>query len=127
MLAHRPPRAVREAHVPVLADPDAPRVGDEQMAGRELAEVVDLAVADHPHRAVLVGDGLGPAGEVDDAEAAMSEPDGSVQVEALAVWAPVGEDGGHAAQQVALHWRAVEAIHPGNPAHRQLARSATLT
>jgi len=36
-------------------------------SGTELHEIVDLSVAHHPHRLVLVGDGLVPAGNINDA------------------------------------------------------------
>ena len=52
----------------------------------------------------------------------MSEPGGPVQVQALAVRAPVGQDGGHATQQIALYRRAVEAVDPGDPTHRRYPR-----
>ncbi len=55
-------------------------LGAEAVAGplqpaAELAEVVDFAVEDDPHRAVLVGHRLLAAGEVDDRQPAMAQGD----------------------------------------------------
>src|SRR5262249_33879096 len=58
-------------------------------AGPEVAVVVDLPVEHHPDRAVLVGQRLVPARQIDDAEPAHSEPDRTVRVDALVVRTPV--------------------------------------
>jgi len=83
-------------------------LGAEAVAGglevaAEGFEVVALAVVDEVEGAVFVGHGLVAGGEVDDGEAAMGQAAGGgvgVEVDAAAVGAAVGEDGGHAREFV---------------------------
>ena len=76
----------------------------------QLAEVVDLAVADEPQRAVRVGERLVAAGEVDDREPAHAERAGAVDVHALVVGAAMDGDARHRREHVAARAR-----HPVAP------------
>ena len=67
----------------------------------QLAEVVDLAVEDDHHRAVLVVDRLVAGLEVDDAQALDPEPDLGLDVQAARIGPSVLEGRAHA-----LHGRA---------------------
>jgi hypothetical protein len=66
----------------------------------QLRVVVDLAVLDDVDGAVLVGDRLVPAGEVDDREAARPDPRIAIDVLAAAVGAAVPQGRGHVGDQL---------------------------
>ena len=53
--------------------------------GAQRRKVVDLAVEDDPHRAVLVRQRLLPRGDVDDAQPAVAEPDAVAEEEAVGI------------------------------------------
>ena len=95
----------------------------EAMAARHeirahVGEVVDLAVEDHPDRAVLVGDRLVAGREVDDAQAAEAEADARPRVEAVGIGAAVRDDRGHRRQRVPIDGTiGVEVELSGDSAH----------
>jgi hypothetical protein len=72
--------------------------GDELVA--DLGEVVGLSVVGDPDRAVLVGQGLVPGDQVDDAQAAVAQADPLVDVDALVVGAAVGDGPAHPDDQI---------------------------
>ena len=81
-------------------------------------DIVDLAVVDDAHRAVLVELRLVAGQEVDDREPAMPQPEPRREVETLAVRSPVGESIGHPAHQRAVDIAArAEIKDPGYAAH----------
>ena len=83
--------------------------------------VVELAVLDRPDRAVLVREGLVPALDVDDAEAACTDRRARRDVRAAVVRATVRHRVGHAVEDVVRHdapWLAPKLNNPANPAHR---------
>src|SRR5207237_587611 len=67
----------------------------------QLAEVVDLAVEDQPHLAVLAGHRLFAAGEIDDRQAPEAERHSGLEVHAVAVGPAVRERARHALDLVA--------------------------
>src|SRR5204863_4567595 len=73
-----------------------------------------------PHRAILIGDWLGSTDHVDDGEPTHAERNVAVDVESLAVRAPMSERGGHLpdAFQVAVVVCGRE--KPRNAAHQRL-------
>jgi hypothetical protein len=86
----------------------------------ELGVVEELAVEGDPDGAVLVGDRLAAAGEVDDGEAAGAQGEAGLAVVVLVVGPAVGDGGGHGAEP-----RGGELARTGqvqgssNPAHRR--------
>ncbi len=70
--------------------------------GPQRREVVDLAVEDDQHRAVLVGERLLTSGDIDDAQAAVGEPDAFTDEEAVGVGSAMRHGIGHRAQQPAF-------------------------
>ena len=80
--------------------------------------VVDLAVEDGHERAVLVGDRLMAALDVDDAQAAHAQPHVVVEVKALVVRASVAQHLGHAPHDalVGPAHHAADAAHLRGPA-----------
>src|ERR1044071_5442500 len=64
--------------------------------------VVNLAIEDDTDCAVLVENRLVAAGQIDDAEAAVSESDVAAHEESLTVRTAVAERGRHPAQQVLI-------------------------
>src|SRR5215468_2250900 len=85
--------------------------------GPQLAVVVDLPVQHHPHRAVLVPDGLAAGREVDDAEPPHPEAHASVDAEALVVGPTMGEGVAHGSELAERHRLIVEADYSRDPAH----------
>src|SRR5262249_39797325 len=84
----------------------------------ELAVVVDLAVEDDDSRAVLVGNWLVPAAEVDDRQPAAPEPDLRFEVDPLVVGATMCHHARHRAERLAIdRRRAFNANDSANPAH----------
>jgi hypothetical protein len=71
----------------------------EQLLPQRL-EVVDLAVEDHHHRPVLVEHGLVARGQVDDGQAAMTQPHPALEVEAVRVGPAMRHGRGHAPQEL---------------------------
>src|SRR5262249_2100500 len=97
-------------------------VAERAQAIAQLHEVVDLAVAHHVDRAVLVGERLVTTGEVDDRETAVSQRAGSVAPYPLVVGAAQahgvvdrGELGGGGGRTVADPERAGDAAHARQP------------
>ena len=91
----------------------------------ELPEVVDLAVEDDPHRAVLVPDGLAPGLEVDDPQAPHPQAHPRTQMKAVVVGAAMGDDPAHCAHLVQGDWAPVEAQRAGDAAHVELSAQDT--
>ena len=88
----------------------------------QLGKIVNIAVEDDHHRAVLVAHRLAPAGDVDDGQPAMAEADPRLDMKPVAVRAAMRERRGHAAQQrrvdgLAAAWveNAGDAAHGGAP------------
>src|SRR5262249_2995921 len=73
--------------VGIRGEPVSPRLE----TGPQIPVVVDLAVEHDPDRAVLVGQRLMTADQVDDAEAAHPEANRAVGVDTLVVWSPVDD------------------------------------
>ena len=92
--------------------------GQQRLA--ELGVVEELAVEGDPDGAVLVGDRLPAAGEVDDGEPSGAEGEAGLAVVVLVVGPAVGDGGGHGAEP-----RGGELARTGqvqgssNPAHRR--------
>ena len=72
---------------------------DELVA--HLGEVVGFAVVGDPDRAVLVGQGLVAAFDVDDAQAAVAQADARLDVDAFVVRAAVDDRPAHPGEEVA--------------------------
>ena len=84
----------------------------------QLLVVVDLAVEDDDDRAVLVVERLLAGREVDDRQAAMTEPDARLEVHALAVRPAVRLRVVHALQQRAVEVAAAAGVEQsGDAAH----------
>ena len=92
--------------------------------GPQLGEVVDLAVEDQPHRAVLVGDRLVAGGEVDDAEAAHPEHRAGPRVEAFIVRAAVDHGAAQGAHLIETHGLSGQASEAGETTHNELVGSS---
>jgi hypothetical protein len=100
-----PPEAADAPALPGVDHRLGIALGPEHMPKRcefvaQGAEIVDLAVAEERHRAVLAEHRLIAAGEIDDGKPAEPETDAGFDVEALAVRAAMGDRVGHAAQEV---------------------------
>ena len=65
--------------------------------------VENLAVEDDDHRPILVEDRLGAAGEIDNRQAAVAQPDVAVDEESVAVGAAVRQCAGHPGERVRRH------------------------
>ena len=85
-------------HFGVRAGPEA-MTGSLQL-GSDLHEVVDLAVENHPHGPVFVGQRLVAGRQIDDAQTAVSEAEAGRDVESVRVRAAMGDDGRHGARAV---------------------------
>ena len=131
--AARVPERERE-HSPQLLDEAGPTllvevdqdlgvaVGGEGVAAAlevpaQLAVVVDLTVLDHVDAAVLVGDRLVPAREVDDREAANGQADRPVDHHPVAVGAPMHE--------ALVHRRQRLGVGPGDAVKRDQSTDST--
>ena len=66
--------------------------------GPQRRKVVDLAVEDDKHGAVLVGEGLLTSSDIDDAQAAVGQPDTLTDEEAVGVRSAMRHGIGHRAQ-----------------------------
>ena len=117
-----PPRGIPDGegeHAPEVVDQRVPvffvQVGDafavpvghhpvppSAQFGPEFGEVVDLAVEDHRHRAVLVVYRLLSPGHIDDREPSHSEHGMRALVVAGTIRAPVGEHVTHPAYQIGI-------------------------
>ena len=87
--------------------------------GTEVGIVVDLAVEDRPHRAVLVRDRLPAIGEADDAQAAVAHAERAAEVEPVLVGAAVRDGPVHGPQQPGVDRPlGVEVEEAADPAHR---------
>jgi len=117
-----------------MNDDFAVRVGAEPVAlalqfPAEFRVVVDLAVEDEPHGAVLVGQGL-PArlGEVDDGEPPVAEPDRHPtfvpQEDPRRIGPPVGHDVRHASKDRLVDPAAVCRHRPADAAHALITLSS---
>src|SRR5262249_39030325 len=73
-------------------------------ARHQLAEVVDLAVGDDDHGALLVPDGLGATAHIDDGEPPHSQAHSLVEIDAVVVGPPMPEAVGHGAEQALVAW-----------------------
>ena len=72
----------------------------------QLAEVVDLAIEDEPHRAVLIGQRLMTCfAQIDDAQPPMAQGDTLAQVMTLVVWSAMRDRRGHPRDQIAIRPR----------------------
>ena len=87
-----------------------------QQLGAQLPIVVDLAVADDPLAAVLVGDRLMAAVEIDDRQATLAEDRARADMDALIVGAAMADRIQGATDRLAAV--AASADHAGNPTHR---------
>ena len=87
--------------------------------GVEALVVVDLPIEDHDHTAVLVGDGLMAAREIDDAEPAHTEPDTAFDEAAPIIGASVHDRVAHPADLHLPDWSPAKL--PYDPAHIRLA------
>src|SRR6266566_4701276 len=83
----------------------------------QFREVVDFAVKNHPYATVLVVNGLLPAREVNDAEAAHAEADISCHVRALFIGTAVHDGLGHPPYFFGADNFLFPANNPGDPAH----------
>ena len=98
------------------------RAGGEAVApalqvGAQLLKIVDLAVEDDGHRAVLVADGLRPSLEVDDAKPARDQPHARLN-EVPRLVRPAVDDGiAHALQQRSVGRGARRVKEAGDAAH----------
>ena len=91
--------------------------GQERLA--ELGVVEELAVEGDPDGAVLVGDRLAAAGEVDDGEPSGAQGEPGLAVVVLVVGPAVGDGGGHGAEPRGGELaRTGQVQGSGNPAHR---------
>jgi hypothetical protein len=95
--------------------------GAEAVAARaegiaQLAEIVNLAVVDDDHRAVLVEHRLGAGREVDDRQAGVREPDARRHVHALAVGTAVRLGPVHPVEQPPLDRRPAARIEDADEA-----------
>jgi len=98
------------------------RAGGEAVApafqvGAQLLKIIDLAVEDDGHRAVLVADGLRPPLEVDDAKAARDQPHTRLNEIARLVRPAVDDGIAHAVQQHAVGRGARCVKDAGDAAH----------
>ena len=80
-------------------------------------EVVDLAIAHGPDRAVLVAQGLAPPRRVDDAQAAHPQGRAAAGVETLVVRAAVDHHAAHRSDLPRIDGAVVEAHNSGDAAH----------
>ena len=64
----------------------------------QLDVIEDLAVEDDPEGAILVGDGLLAAAQIDDAEAGVAQADRAIQIDAELVRPAMADHGQHPAQ-----------------------------
>jgi hypothetical protein len=99
------------------------RAGLEDVALRlelfaQLDEVIDLAVEDDLHGAVFVLDRLRSAGQVDDAESAVPQPDPVGHEASVAVGAAVAHGSRHAVEQISIGAPPVSVKDSGNTAHQ---------
>ena len=83
----------------------------------QLAVVINLPVADNPRRLVLAGDGLVPAGHVDDAQPPHAQPDVAVDEDAAVIRPAVDHLPGHPFEDRLLDGLAVHIKDAGNTAH----------
>ncbi len=67
----------------------------------QLLEVIDLPIKDDPDRAILVGKGLMPGGQIDDGETAKTQAHRTGQIVAVIVGPTMGDRVGHTFQQAA--------------------------
>jgi len=94
------------------------RVAERRQFRHERLKIVNLAVEDDAHRAVLVELRLVAGDEIDDRQPPMSQPDPRRKVEAVAVRSAMGENAGHSMQQRAIDVAApAEVEDPGYAAH----------
>ena len=107
---------VRRELVSVAAQP-APQV----------AEVVDLTVQDHGHRAILVVNRLVARDEVDDAQALNAQPDTVIDMQTSVIGPAVGLCSAHALERLTLHGGAIGPCYPGDSAHRPGLSARRLT
>jgi hypothetical protein len=102
--------------------------GAEDMAAagkfhHQRLEIVDFAVEDDAHRVVFVEQRLVAAGDIDDRQAAMPEPDARRGEEPVAVGPAMRDRIGHAVKQVAVdRARAARVEDAGDAAHRRSTR-----
>jgi len=72
----------------------------------QLAEVVDLAIEDEPHRAVLIGQRLMTCfAQIDDAQPPVAQGDTLAQVMTLVIWSAMRYRRGHPRDQIAIRPR----------------------
>src|SRR3989442_12794365 len=89
----------------------------------ELLEVVNLSVEDHGLCPVLIEDWLASAGDVDDAEATVTQAHARPVVEARGIGTSMRYDGGHPADDGPGHRAGVGLMHDaGNATHDQSGR-----
>src|SRR5207244_4704610 len=87
------------------------------------SEVVNLSVEDNPRGLILVGHGLSPGGEIDDAQAAHPERSPAVDEDAFIVWATMTDRRAHVPKQLAplagvAEWRRARRLYEtGDAAH----------
>ena len=86
----------------------------------EFHVIVDFAVKDDVPAPVGGGHGLGPAGEIEDAEATVAEPDGGVPIGPFRIRTAVREGTGHGGQDPLRGVGLVaEGGETGDAAHRE--------
>ncbi len=107
----------RDQHLRVGARPEPLPARLE--LGAELRVVVDLPVVRDPHVAGRAGEGLPPAGDVEDREPRVREPDVGVAVGAELVGAAVADGADHPAELLERgRWPVREVEDPGDAAHQ---------
>jgi hypothetical protein len=92
----------------------------------QLAEVVDLAVADNDQRFVLVADRLVAAAHIDDRQPPHADRAAPVAVHAVIVRAAVRDRVAHARQGARIGGAAVELVDAVDAAHRQACRAGAV-
>src|SRR5262249_4279719 len=91
--------------------------------GPQRGMVVDLPVEHLPHAAVLVGDGLPPAGKIDDRQTTGTQTHRVADVYPRIVGPAVHEDVPHGDQLAAVHRSPVQIDYAHDAAHGQASRA----
>src|SRR5256885_9901852 len=81
-------------------------------------KVINLAIEDHPHRAVLIAERLMPAVQIDNAQAPHTQSDLRLNEETFVVRPAVAHDRTHRTQVARVHGTIVKAHDSGNATHR---------
>src|SRR5579884_1047089 len=84
----------------------------------QLPEVVDFAIEDDPHRAILIPDRLTARVEVDDAEPPHSQAHAAAKIKTFVIRSAMHNRGAHGAHFMAQNGLASVAENSRNAAHR---------